>query len=130
MGKSYGRDLREKALRYLEKHGGTKTSVEFGISRKVLYDWEKLKRETGSLNERKRAGRPSGIKNHPEFSTILEQNCDKSSREIAEILGYSISRRTVINWLHKLGYSFKKNVLPSEAGRKSTRIVSKDQKTI
>lgn len=124
-GQAYSEEIRERALKYFETHSWKETKEVFGVSRQAVYDWIGLQKETGKLQERRRSGRKSKLNEVPEFERIISVHYDKSSREIAEILGFSISRRTVLNWLHRLGYTFKKNVFPSEKGRKSTRIVSK-----
>jgi transposase len=124
-GKAYSEEIRERALKYFEAHSWKETKEVFGVSRQAVYDWIDLQKETGKLQERQRSGRKSKMDELPEFEKVIIMHHDKSSREIAEILGFSISRRTVLNWLHRLGYTFKKNVLPPEKGRKSTRIFSK-----
>src|SRR5271157_5916687 len=43
-------DLRKRAMSHFEKHGSaTLTSQIFGISRSILYDWKKRKKETGDI---------------------------------------------------------------------------------
>ena len=125
-GKAYNEGIREMALRYFETHTWEETREVFGVSRQAIYDWIELKNETGDLKERVRKGRQSKLKNAIEFKRVIEANADKSSRELAELFPENVSPRTILRWLHKLGYTFKKNVLPSETGRKSTRIFSKN----
>lgn len=126
MGKGYSLDLRERALKYFEKHSGRETSEEFGISRKALYDWVALKKETGRLQERNRSGRKSKLQEIEKFHLFLAENAGKSSRELAELWPEKVNPTTLLRWLHRLGYTFKKNVLPSETGRKSAGVFSKD----
>ena len=122
--------MRERALKYFETHSGKATSEVFGISRKALYDWRALKEETGDIMEMRCVGRRTQLQEVEKLRKCMEENADKSSRELARIWSPEVHFTTFWRWLRKLGYTFKKNVLPSETGRKPTRILSKAQKII
>ncbi len=131
MGKAYSYDLRVRALEYIKRgHTGLETGRTFGISRKVLYDWMQLEKVTGSLGERLRKGRPTTLKNPEEFKQFIEKNYDKTRRELAAIWPGKVSASTIGRWGHKFGYTFKKNVLSPESGRRTTCIISKAHKTV
>ena len=49
---AYSKDLREKVIKYREKHTYEETYKTFGIAKTTIIDWEKLLEETGSLDKR------------------------------------------------------------------------------
>ncbi|MDR0919768.1 MAG: IS630 transposase-related protein, partial [Oscillospiraceae bacterium] len=49
---AYSKDLREKVLKYREKHSLEKTHEVYEISVSTIRDWERLKNENGNLNKR------------------------------------------------------------------------------
>ena len=81
---SYDKKVREQALKYRETHSQKETSEVFGVSVSVIKDWQKLQRETGSL-ERKPLERkwrkidPEKLKSDVE-SSPEDFNCERAVR--------------------------------------------------
>ena len=87
-GKAYSEDFREAVIKHLEK-GISKKEIckTFGIDAKTLYRWEKLKEEQGHLRRRP-IHKPKYKKINPkELIKYVEENPDKTQKEIAEYFG-------------------------------------------
>lgn len=112
MPKPYSYDLRKKVFQYIES-GKTiiEASKAFNISRKVIFDWKKLKNETGSIKPKDsyQKGHSHKITNIEEFKNFLEKNKDKSCHELASLYHKPICSRTIWKTIKKLNYSYKKN---------------------
>jgi transposase len=119
MARAYSYDLRLKVMEFI---GVGKTikeaSLVFQISRKTIMEWKKLKRETGDINAKTgyHRGHRRKIKDIEKFKRFVEENYDKSSKELARNWEQKVSPSAIIRLLHKLGYSYKKNILSSQKG--------------
>jgi transposase len=112
MPRAYSYDLRKKVIEYIES--GKKiieASVVFKISRKVIFDWKKLKKETGDVQIKTgyQKGHSHKITDREGFRKFLESNKDRSSKELAALYYKKVSASTIINMIKKLNYSYKKN---------------------
>jgi len=112
MANHYSVDLRKKVIAAID--GGMNkrlASRVFGINHNTIYAWLKRREETGDI--RPKAYRPSGgeqkITDLDAFRTFVDTHRDKTQAEMAALWG-GVSRRTISRYLHKLGYSRKKNV--------------------
>ncbi len=110
MGRPYSIDLRKKAVAAVESGKRVQDVAQaFSIRQNTLYEWIKLKKETGSLEGKTdyQKGHSHKIKDLSEFKKIIDENPHDSNEKIAEKIGY-ISDTTVWRLLQKLGYSKKK----------------------
>lgn len=107
-------DLRKRAMKHLERHGSaTLTSETFGISRSILYDWKKRKKETGDI--RAKEGYQNGyghkIVDLRKFQQEVENNSGLSLPGIIKKSGIKMSTMTCSRALKKLGMTRKKRPL-------------------
>lgn len=114
MAAAYSYDLRERVIRFINS-GATivKASQVFNISRKVIHDWRKLQKETGDIKAKLgyQKGHSHSVTDLEAFKKFLEENSDKTGRELANLWPGKISSSTVVRLIKKLGYSYKKNFL-------------------
>ena len=112
MAIAYSKDLRQRALNLISS-GMTITVVSrlLTISRPTLYKWKKQLETTGSMMPKKSVPppQPSKIKDWQKFQTFIDNNGDKSQKELAELWG-GVSHDTISRGLKKLGYTRKKNL--------------------
>ena len=117
MAKAYSYDLRKKVMEFIKSGGKIiRASEIFNISRKVIFDWKKLERETGGLEAKTgyQKGHSHSIRDIAGFEKFLKDNADKSGKELASLWPGKISGSTILRLIRKLGYSYKKNFLSSE----------------
>ena len=120
MGHAYSYDLRTKVMDFIE--GGKKTAKEasmlFNISKKTIFAWKKLKKETGDLKEKTgyQKGHRRIILDFEKFKSFIEKNNDKNSKELAKLWNQNVSSSTITRLLNKIGYSYKKNFLSPQNG--------------
>ena len=88
MRKAYSEDIREAVIKHIEKGAGKReTSRIFGIAEDTIYRWVKQKKEKGHLR-RKPIYVPEYRKMNPkELIKYVEENPDKTQKEIAEHFG-------------------------------------------
>lgn len=80
---AYSADLRKKVIEYRKTHTFEETFKTFGVSKTTIIDWEKLYKETGSLD--KRALNRSYKKIDPvKLAEYVMENPDHYLSEIAE----------------------------------------------
>ncbi|EER21259.1 MULTISPECIES: IS630 family transposase [spotted fever group] len=121
MPSPYSYDLRKGVIQYIESGKRIiEASQVFNISRKVIYDWKKLKKETGDVQLKTgyQKGHSHKITDMEGFKKFLESNKDKSSRELAILYPSKVSARTIINMIRKVGYSYKKTFLHPKRNHK------------
>ena len=104
----YPVELRTRVLAHLDKGGSQQETCEtFGISRKTLFNWIKLKERTGKLDIKERPQVRSTRKLHKEdLLRYLEKHPDHYNREIGEAFGVKAS--SVFSALRKFGITRKK----------------------
>lgn len=118
MAKAFSYDLRLRVIRAIEQGLPIiEASKVFNVSRKVIFDWKKLKRETGDVKARQRyrGGHSHCVTDLEAFKMFIENNSDKTAKELAALWPDPISRSTVLRLKKKLGYSYKKNFLSPQA---------------
>ena len=119
---AYPKILREKALAALKK-GHTKQEVNamFGLSNKVLKQWEELEQETGSLEKRPLDRSPRKVD-----LEALRKYCDENpfATHVEAGLHFNCSERVIRYAKKKLGITRKKRhpTTKSETNRKDKRI--------
>ena len=70
----YSADLRKKVMEHLEQHGSpTLTSKTFNIHRSIIYNWKKLKKETGTVKAKEgyQKGHNHKIKDLEKFKCVF-----------------------------------------------------------
>jgi transposase len=113
MGAAYSYDLRVKVMKFLEEKNTIKAASKiFGISRKTIIEWKKIKKATGDVKAKEgyQVGHRQIIKDVAGFKELVEANRDKSTAELAKMWPQKVSRWAVAKLLKKLGYTYKKNL--------------------
>ncbi len=88
----------------------------FSVGRRTIYDWIELVATTNNLAPKQnyQNGHSHSIKNLKEFEVFAQNNKHCSTKEMAhkwsELKGKKVSRSTMSRALHKIGYTFKKNI--------------------
>jgi len=128
MSWSYSEDLRVKVINALQRKVPIlKISKVFGIARNTVYNWKNLFIETGSITPRKtETEKRFLIKDLDKFKKFLEDNPDKTQKEMAEEWG-GVSPRTIGATIKRVGYTYKKKLLATnkETQKKELRISKK-----
>ena len=116
MGKSYSTDLRERVVASVLDGGlwRNKAAAQFSIAVSTAIDWVKRYQETGSLEPGQVGGhKPKAIRD--EHEAFLTQRVREGGftlrglvRELAD-RGLKVDYRSVWNFVHAEGLSFKKN---------------------
>ena len=121
MPKIYSVDLREKVMKhYHDSQHKSQTCHLFNIARTTLDDWIKLEQQTGQLKQPKiiNSGRQSKIKDMQAFQLFVETPEFSQAKELLPLFAkqftYEISYRTLLTALHKIGWIYKKRVLPTK----------------
>jgi transposase len=120
MAKAYSYDLRTRVMTMIESgRSPQEVGKIYNISRKVIYDWKKLQKETGDFRPLKlnRHGQNWLVQREEDvqrMKVFFENNANLSSQELSERSPIQMSRRTILRLLHRLGYSYKKNILSSQ----------------
>ena len=112
MPASYPYELRIRVLKAYEKGVRvTKIKETFDVSRNTVYKWLKIKNETGDIKAKEgyQNGHSHKVKNMEEFKNFVESNKDKTTQELSELWICKISKSTVLRYINKINYSYKKN---------------------
>ena len=110
-------DLRERVVAAWEAGEGTQDEVaeRFGVGVASVVRWVALKRATGSLEPRPKAGRPPTLSDEERelFAKLCNEQVDATQAELAEALaaagGPVVSTSTISRELKRLGWTRKKN---------------------
>jgi len=103
---AYSKDLREKAMGYRATHTQKETAETYGVSESAIQDWEKLQRETGSL-EKKPLERKWRKIDPEKLSAYVSEHPDAFLDEIAEM--FECSGEAIRLALKKQKITRKKN---------------------
>jgi transposase len=109
MAKAYSEDFREAVIKYLEDgHSKSETSLIFGVDRRTIYSWQKLKEKQGHLR-RKPPYKIKYRKMNPEkLIEFIQQNPDFTLIEIGDHFG--VSGTSVYDACKKLKITRKKKL--------------------
>ncbi len=111
----YSYDLRKKAIEAVIR-GQRKTAVcrFFQISRNTLDLWLRREEETGDFQAiaNSNKGRQSKIKDKDKFRKFVQENSDKTQKQMAELWGENVTQQNVSYFCNKLGITRKKAVRP------------------
>lgn len=119
MAAAYSYDLRLKVMKYLASGKSIKeTSKVYGIHRKTIMDWRKLKQVSGDVKAREgyQKGSRIIIRDIVQFKAYIDANNSKSSIELAKGWIQAVCASTIVNTLRRLGYTYKKSFHPSKTG--------------
>ncbi|WP_341763810.1 helix-turn-helix domain-containing protein [Candidatus Tisiphia endosymbiont of Beris chalybata] len=115
MSKPYPYELRIRAIKLIEAGMSvSKVKELLNISRQTLHKWQNIKKEGGDITPKKgyQKGHNNKIKDMEEFKEFIDNNQDKSLKELARIFG-KCGATTIWHGIQKLGYSYKKNFYSS-----------------
>lgn len=108
MSYGYSIDLRSKVLSYLEDgHTQKETCEVFGIGNKTLYNWLRLKQETGSIALRRAKQYKTSKFEEGKLKDYVSSHCDAYLSEIARAFKGSTSG--VYRALKRLNITRKKS---------------------
>lgn len=117
MPSPYPYELRVRVIKAAEaKMAIAEVMRVFNVCRDTVYKWKALKESTGDTKAR--TGYQSGhtrmvIKDLDVFKAFIDKHRDKSLRELAELYPCKVSQSTLANYMSRIGYTYKKSLLPS-----------------
>jgi len=124
MTKPYSLDLRERVVAAVEKEGLSRhqAAARFGLAVSTVVHWVRRFRSTGSVAPSKIGGyKPKVLRG--EHADWLTARCREKDftlsqlvEELGEIRGLKVDRRSVWEFVHAEGLSFKKNSVRQRAG--------------
>ena len=113
----YSIDLRERVIRSInEGMHPTKAVKIFKVSLSTIYQWKNLFRETSSLASKTgyQKGHSHSIKEWELFENFAHKNakctCAQMIEKWQEITGKKVHESSILRALHKIGFTFKKNI--------------------
>ncbi len=112
MAKPYSIDLRERVIAACE--AGAKpedAGPRFSVSVRCVYNWLKLRKDTGSLQARPQgSGRKPKLATHTErLRTLVTKHPDATLEELRSKLPVKVSGSSLWEALRRLGFSLKKS---------------------
>jgi transposase len=124
MGKPCSLDLRERVVAAVEEDGMSRNqaAARFGVAPSSAIKWVTRFRETGSVAPAKMGGhKPKTLRGeHAEWLIArcrdAEFTISQLVDELAQVRGLKVDRRSVWEFLHAEGLSFKKKPVRQGAG--------------
>lgn len=124
MGRPFSMDLRERAVAAVERDGLSRREVaaRFGVAPSTVINWVALSRATGGVAPGKMGGhKPKTLRGeHAEWLIARCRARDFTISQLVEELqqerGLKVDRRSVWEFLHAEGLSFKKKPVRHGAG--------------
>jgi len=111
---SHSKDLREKALKYVENGGSIKDACHlFEVSRSSFQRWRNLKNKTGSLHPKPRIKSPYKIDNEALLSYI-DKHPDAYLNEIASY--FNVTSGCISIAIKRLTITRKKSLRSTKKG--------------
>lgn len=116
-------DLRERVVAAIDKKMGvTKAAALFKVSRRVIYEWLELRKETNSLAAKSgyQNGHSHKITNWDQFRSFASTNQQCSSPQMIikweQLTGIKVSESVMLRALKKIGFTSKKKrlVMPKQ----------------
>ncbi len=111
---AYSMDLRVRVLDACDAGFTTsEVATDFGVSPAWVRRIKQRRRETGEIGPRvqKRHGPPLKLESvTDELIKLVEEHPDATEAELASMLPIKVCQSTVHRTLHRLGYSFKKDL--------------------
>lgn len=107
---SYSQDFRKKVISYVNKGNSCHSaSIRFEIASNTVRNWYKRYKLEGHYKPRKVVGKKARIRDQ-EIAIYISENPNFILSEMGRHFGMSASG--ALYWLRKLGYSYKKKLLP------------------
>lgn len=119
MALPYPYELRTRALELIDKvKSVSKVKELLNISRQTLYKWQDMQKQEGEIRPKVgyQKGHSKKITNMAEFKKLIDNNADKSLKELARISN-RWSASTIWRGIKSINYSYKKNFCAPEKGR-------------
>lgn len=106
----YSLDLRQKVIKYIES-GGSQISASkiFSLNKNTVSSWWRRYCSEGSINPRKRLGSKAKV-DLEKFILYVESHPNDDAGDIGKYFGISASGARY--WLKKIGFSYKKKLIP------------------
>jgi transposase len=116
MPSPYSVDLRKRVMKHFKSHGSASlTSKVFSISRSIIYDWKKLKKDTGSIKAKEGYQKGYGHKVElKEFKKLVESNSGLTLEGLVKKSGIKMSLMTCSRSINKLNITRKKRLMDSK----------------
>ncbi|WP_375318796.1 IS630 family transposase [Candidatus Tisiphia endosymbiont of Oplodontha viridula] len=111
MASPYSYDLRSRVIEHYEKYKKIALTCEtFKISRTIIYDWIRLKEQTGDIKAKEgyQKGYGHKIPDLAAFGNVIKEDNSLTLTEIAKKLDNTVSIMTISRALKKLNISKKK----------------------
>jgi transposase len=111
MPSPYSKDLRQRVMAHYERHGSaTLTSQVFNISRSIIYDWKKLKQDTGDIQAKTgyQHGHSHKITDLAAFKARIGDSTGLTLKQMIQQSGIAMSQMTCSRTLKRLGMTRKK----------------------
>ena len=110
MASSYSVDFRDKVISYVNRGNScNKASIKFEISANTVRNWYKRYKNEGNYLAKK-VGGSKGRVTSEEIASYVEANPNFTLLEMG--MHFNMSAVGAYYWLKKLGYSYKKKLLP------------------
>ena len=108
---AYSSDFRQKVISYYERTGSvSETATVFEISRNTIYEWLKLKKQTGKLDHQVTGPKPRKI-DREKLVTYIEKHPDAYLTEVA--VEFDCHPTAIHYALKAIGYTRKKRIVPT-----------------
>lgn len=123
--KAYSLDLRLRVVEAIKSgYSATEVSELFHVCRQTVYTWVSLEKEGDLLPKTNfQKGHSHKFKDLTVVKSYVDAHSDQTQKEMAEHFGVSSS--TIARALHKLGYTRKKRVKPTQNDVKKSEMNSK-----
>jgi transposase len=119
MPKAYSEDLRGRVVKaYRLGKSAASLSEQYEISIPCIYRWDKIERETGSLQPLYKAGDRSIIRDDAKFLQFLEVHAHSTLSQMAASWETQISEMSLSRKLKKLEITRKKRLAITGNGTK------------
>lgn len=134
---AFSLDLRERVITAVDNNMHVDEAVKiFKVSRRVIYEWLELRKETGSLAPKSgyQKGHGHKITDWDQFRLFVEEHkyctCLQMTVEWERITGTSISESVMLRDLKKIGYTSKKKhlIMPKQPKRNVSYFWKKSKK--
>src|SRR5690349_13653637 len=113
MANAYSQDLRERAIALIDegKHINEVSDI-LKIDPSTSYSWLKRRRLAGDITAKKdwRKGYRPKVDDLEKFRNFAEENRNLTALDMAKKWG-NISGKTILKWLHRIGFTRKKKVM-------------------
>lgn len=119
----YSKDFRNKVMNYVNRGNSCNSaSVKFEISANAVRNWYKRYKSEGNYLAKKVGGKKGRVTPH-DIESYIETNPNFILSDMGK--HFKMSAAGAHYWLKKLGYSYKKKILPTwKVTKKSEQITS------